>query len=62
MQVMGYLSPSCNRCNVMLAGTIQTTCLQENLIRRDNLIQMDQQKSPQYHLSSKTEHNGALSH
>lgn len=59
---MDRWSPSCNGCNVMHAATVQTTNLKEKLISRDNLIQMGQHKPLQYHLSSKTEHNAALSH
>lgn len=59
---MDCWSPSCNGGNVTRAATIQTTNLKENLISWENLIQMDQHKPLQYHLSSKAEHNAALSH
>lgn len=59
---MDYWSPSCNGRNVTRTANLQTTNLKENLNSRDNLIQMDQHKPLQYHLSSKAEHNAALSH
>lgn len=59
---MGGWFPSCNGRNMTHTATTQTNNLKEDLNSRDNLIQMDQHKPLQYHLSSKAEHNAALSH